>query len=58
MKGFIEGKSRSQSTLFLERFDDYISEDSTVRVIDVFIVETDDPSPSEPSSNSLPVPEP
>ena len=37
MKGFIEGKSRSQSTLFPERFDDYISEDNAVRVIDVFI---------------------
>ena len=34
MEGFIEGKSRSQSTLFPERFDDYISEDSAVRVVD------------------------
>ena len=41
MKGFIEGKSRSQSTLFPERFDDYISEDSAVRVIDVFIDDLD-----------------
>ena len=37
MKGFIEGDCRSQSTLFPERLDDYISEDSAVRVIDVFI---------------------
>ena len=41
MKGFIEGKSRSQSTLFPERFDDYIGEDSAVRVIDVFIDDLD-----------------
>ena len=37
MKGFIEGDCRWQSTLFPERLDDYISEDSAVRVIDVFI---------------------
>ena len=41
MKGFIEGESRSQSTLFPERLDDYISEDSAVRVIDVFIDDLD-----------------
>ncbi len=37
MKGFIEGRSRAQSTLFPERFDDYIGEDGGVRVIDVFV---------------------
>jgi hypothetical protein len=41
MKGFIEGESRSQATLFPERLDDYISEDSAVRVIDVFIDDLD-----------------
>jgi len=41
MKGFIEGESRSQSTLFPERLDDYINEDSAVRVIDVFIDDLD-----------------
>ena len=33
MKGFIEGRSRDQATLFPERIDDYIDEDSAVRVI-------------------------
>ncbi len=37
MSGFIEGENRGQSTLFPERFDDYVVEDSPVRVIDVFI---------------------
>ncbi len=37
MTNFIEGESRSQATLFPERLDDYISEDSPVRVIDVFV---------------------
>ena len=37
MSGFIEGESRHQSTLFPERVDDYVEEDSVVRVIDVFI---------------------
>ena len=41
MKGFIEGRSRAQSTLFPERFDDYIDEESAVRVIDMFIDELD-----------------
>ena len=41
MTGFIEGESRSQSTLFPERLDDYISEDSAVRVIDAFIDDLD-----------------
>jgi len=37
MSGFIEGENRYQSTLFPESVDDYIEEDSVVRVIDVFI---------------------
>jgi len=37
MSGFIEGENRSQATLFPERLDDYIAEDSPVRVIDVFV---------------------
>jgi len=41
MKGFIEGRSRDQATLFPERIDDYIDEDSAVRVIDVFIDDLD-----------------
>lgn len=41
MKRFIEGEDRSQSTLFPELVDDYISEENPVRVIDVFIDELD-----------------
>ena len=37
MSGFIEGENRYQSTLFPERIDDYVNEDSAARVIDVFI---------------------
>ena len=37
MSGFIEGESRYQATMFPERLDDYVGEDSSVRVIDVFI---------------------
>jgi transposase len=41
MSGFIEGEDRRQATLFPERLDDYIVEDSAVRVIDVFIDDLD-----------------
>jgi transposase len=41
MKRFIEGEDRSQSTLFPEHLDDYITEDNPVRVIDVFVDELD-----------------
>ena len=41
MSGFIEGENRQQSTLFPERFDDYVGEDSPVRVVDVFIDKLD-----------------
>ena len=37
MSGFINGESRSQSTLFPEALDDYITEENPVRVIDVFV---------------------
>ena len=37
MTDFIEGEARTQSTLFPERLDDYITEENAVRVIDVFI---------------------
>ncbi len=37
MSGFIEGENRFQSTLFPESVDDYVEEDSVVRVIDVFV---------------------
>jgi len=43
MSGFIEGENRYQSTLFPERFDDYVEEHSVVRVIDVFIDRLDIP---------------
>ena len=35
--GFIEGVSRLQATLFPELLDDYISEESSIRVIDMFV---------------------
>lgn len=37
MSGFIKGANRQQATLFPERLDDFIHEDSSVRVIDAFI---------------------
>lgn len=37
MKRFIQGENRSQSTLFPELLDDYISEENEIRVVDVFI---------------------
>jgi len=37
MSGFIQGDSRTQSTLLPECLDDYIHEDSPVRVVDVFV---------------------
>ena len=41
MSGFIEGEDRRQATLFPEQLDDYIAEDSPVRVIDVFVDDLD-----------------
>ena len=41
MSGFIEGEDRHQATLLPESLDEYIAEDSAVRVIDVFIDDLD-----------------
>jgi len=41
MKRFIEGESRSQSTLFPESLDDYVDDNNPVRVIDAFVDELD-----------------
>jgi transposase len=41
MGRYVEGDDRTQSVLFPERLDDWIHEDSTVRVIDVFVDELD-----------------
>lgn len=43
MAGFIEGDDRSQSVLFPDRLDDWIGEDSLVRVVDLFVEELDLP---------------
>jgi transposase len=41
MTGFIEGVERGQSVLFPDRLDDWIGEDSMVRVVDFFVEELD-----------------
>jgi transposase len=41
MSGFIAGADRNQATLFPESLDEYITEESSVRVIDVFVDELD-----------------
>jgi transposase len=41
MSGFIVGADRSQTTLFPEALDDYVVEESAVRVIDFFVDELD-----------------
>jgi transposase len=41
MSGFINGADRSQVTLFPESLDEYVAEESPVRVIDVFVDELD-----------------
>ena len=41
MSGFIVGADRSQITMFPEALDDYVAEESAVRVIDVFVDELD-----------------
>lgn len=41
MARFIEGVSRSQSTLFPERLDDFIGDENPVRVIDAFVDQLD-----------------
>ena len=37
MSGFTQGEDRFQATLLPERLDDFVAEDSAVRVIDVFL---------------------
>jgi transposase len=57
MSRFIEGEDRSQATLFPESLDEYIAEDSAVRVIDVFIDDLDISGlgfRSEPSATGRP----
>ena len=41
MSGFIVGADRQQATMFPELLDDYVDEESAVRVIDVFVDEVD-----------------
>ncbi|PTR15282.1 transposase-like protein DUF772 [Cereibacter azotoformans] len=41
MAGFIEGVERSQTVLFPDRLEDWISEDALVRVVDLFVDELD-----------------
>jgi transposase len=41
MKRFIEGLDRGQGTLFPEHLEDWVGEDNSVRVIDVFVDELD-----------------
>lgn len=41
MKRFIEGESRTQTTLLPDCLDDYITEDNPVRAVEVFIDELD-----------------
>lgn len=37
MSGFIQGESRDQTTLLPDRLDDYVTDENSVRVIDVFV---------------------
>src|ERR1700723_1301861 len=41
MKRFVEGEDRRQGVLLPEFLDDYVAEDNSVRVIDVFVDELD-----------------
>jgi len=41
MKRFIQGESRSQTTLLPESLDDYVADTNPVRVVDVFVDELD-----------------
>ena len=41
MSGYIEGAERGQATLFPDRLEDWICEDNSVRVIDLFVEEID-----------------
>jgi hypothetical protein len=46
MSGFIVGADRNQATVFPESLDDYVAEESAVRLIDVFY----EPGAVEPSA--------
>jgi transposase len=39
MKRFVQGESRTQSTLLPEMLDDYIADTNPIRVVDVFVDE-------------------
>jgi transposase len=39
MKRFVQGESRTQSTLLPESLDDYVADTNPVRVVDVFVDE-------------------
>ena len=41
MSGFIDGENRQQATFFPERLDDFITEDNSVRVVDLFVDSVD-----------------
>ena len=41
MRRFVQGQSRTQTTLLPECLDDYVSEDNPVRVIDAFVDQLD-----------------
>lgn len=41
MKRFVQGESRTQSTLLPASLDDYVADTNPVRVIDVFVDELD-----------------
>jgi transposase len=41
MKRFVEGGDRDQGTLLPGRFDDFVSEDNPIRVVDVFVDQLD-----------------
>ena len=41
MKRFVEGEDRRQATLLPDCLDDYLTEDNPVRIVDVFIDESD-----------------
>ena len=54
MRRFVEGLDRGQSTLFPERVEDWIGEDSPVRVIDFFVDEDgNDASPAPVGSTRI-----
>jgi transposase len=41
MKRFVQGQSRTQTTLLPKCLDDYVAEDNPARVIDAFIDQLD-----------------